>query len=1041
MAAVVKFPLKPAITKPKPKLPRQKSVRAFTAEDLDVHSESAGWESPEVKDSSVTLREKTPEEKAAATKRQTKRRSKSVGAPDFHIRLLPAYLNSIGQSSKKPKDDERQVTERKSSKTKTEKKANIQKDPPECEKMLNAMKDLGFPGGPGVSPHNTMPTKHSYGKRNVQGLPGTGKQSVNSLPGHEEQNVQRLMESGKQSIDGLPYHSIHGLPGADEQGDNGLPGTAKNVQGQAGPGRHSVVGLPHQGQVRPGSVKQIVDSVHNVLGLPGHDKEIDNHQETSSRDDAAEEFNKSPTENTKKPIITIEIPLEGDTLLVDSGISEEKSPTSTIFKKKGLAPPNRCAVGNKKLTRKLSRKLTGRMTQRQRQQLMLEGEFDEFDVGMEEAEETKDRDSIKSPPESDEEGSVSDDTDHEFETEIVTQLNIERSKSEDDDGSTSGDDSSVVEMTKTQRIANELLTTERSYVKKLHLLDQVFHLRIVRTNREDQMFPENVIPRMFSNIKSIYQFHNDFLLPQLERRMAEWHAEPRFGDVMRKFAPFLKLYSEYVKNFDCAMKMINFWTDRSPKFARLLADIQKEPECGHLTLQHHMLEPIQRVPRYQLLLKDYLRHLDVHSVDRQDTEKALDLVAMAATHSNEAMRKIEKFRKLLGVNERLAGTIDLINPSRELVKEGKIIRISARDGDHIERYLFLFNDLLLVCQSLPLIIGTKQQFKIKSKIDVEGLQVFEGHNLETPNTFYVQGQQKSIELHTSSVEEKLEWQNALDSVIAEHNNKRSVRRASVMLGNHVDREIIGKVPPVWIKDQETSMCMNCTTTFTTFRRRHHCRACGHVICGKCSSHKAPLIYNDNIVSRVCDTCYEILCPVDPGQSKAVQSQASVRNQPQQQQHQPQHKKLPVILQVKASDPCVLSGYLHISCNKKTWLRRWFSVRDNFVLYSFKAHQDVVALTSLPLPGYNVVPVEPKDGIDRENTLKVFHNGDSSKVYFLQTEDEASLNRWIDVLQKVVQLELPPAEKQPDVHSPTAQTFIPDDLDDKQETSINPPSDC
>lgn len=28
------------------------------------------------------------------------------------------------------------------------------------------------------------------------------------------------------------------------------------------------------------------------------------------------------------------------------------------------------------------------------------------------------------------------------------------------------------------------------------------------------------------------------------------------------------------------------------------------------------------------------------------------------------------------------------------------------------------------------------------------LQVFEGHNLETPNTFYVQGQQKSIELHT-----------------------------------------------------------------------------------------------------------------------------------------------------------------------------------------------------------------------------------------------------------------------------------------------------
>lgn len=33
--------------------------------------------------------------------------------------------------------------------------------------------------------------------------------------------------------------------------------------------------------------------------------------------------------------------------------------------------------------------------------------------------------------------------------------------------------------------------------------------------------------------------------------------------------------------------------------------------------------------------------------------------------------------------------MDLINPGRELIKEGKIIRISAKDGDHIERYLFL----------------------------------------------------------------------------------------------------------------------------------------------------------------------------------------------------------------------------------------------------------------------------------------------------------------------------------------------------------------
>ena len=41
-------------------------------------------------------------------------------------------------------------------------------------------------------------------------------------------------------------------------------------------------------------------------------------------------------------------------------------------------------------------------------------------------------------------------------------------------------------------------------------------------NRSTRMFPDDVIPQMFSNIKSIYQFHNDFLLPQLAERMQKW---------------------------------------------------------------------------------------------------------------------------------------------------------------------------------------------------------------------------------------------------------------------------------------------------------------------------------------------------------------------------------------------------------------------------------------------------------------------------------------------------------------------------------------
>ena len=49
---------------------------------------------------------------------------------------------------------------------------------------------------------------------------------------------------------------------------------------------------------------------------------------------------------------------------------------------------------------------------------------------------------------------------------------------------------------------------------------------------------------------------------------------PKIGDVMKKFAPFLKLYTEYVQNFDNANVVISSWLEKSPKFASLVEKIQ-----------------------------------------------------------------------------------------------------------------------------------------------------------------------------------------------------------------------------------------------------------------------------------------------------------------------------------------------------------------------------------------------------------------------------------------------------------------------------------
>ncbi|KAL8002802.1 putative C2 domain, FYVE zinc finger, protein-tyrosine phosphatase, catalytic, Myotubularin family [Plasmopara halstedii] len=63
--------------------------------------------------------------------------------------------------------------------------------------------------------------------------------------------------------------------------------------------------------------------------------------------------------------------------------------------------------------------------------------------------------------------------------------------------------------------------------------------------------------------------------------------------------------------------------------------------------------------------------------------------------------------------------------------------------------------------------------------------------------------------------------------------------------------------PVWERDEDAPCCKRCKKRFKTLlRNRHHCRCCGYVFCGRCTSHRMSLPdfgYYD--VVRVCKICY------------------------------------------------------------------------------------------------------------------------------------------------------------------------------------------
>lgn len=58
------------------------------------------------------------------------------------------------------------------------------------------------------------------------------------------------------------------------------------------------------------------------------------------------------------------------------------------------------------------------------------------------------------------------------------------------------------------------------------------------------------------------------------RSCAHRDSNPRIGDILQKLAPFLKMYGEYVKNFDRAMELVNIWMERSTQFKTIIQEIQ-----------------------------------------------------------------------------------------------------------------------------------------------------------------------------------------------------------------------------------------------------------------------------------------------------------------------------------------------------------------------------------------------------------------------------------------------------------------------------------
>ena len=234
----------------------------------------------------------------------------------------------------------------------------------------------------------------------------------------------------------------------------------------------------------------------------------------------------------------------------------------------------------------------------------------------------------------------------------------------------------------------EVVSSERSYLRHLEIVQEYFASQL----QELKILPHKDFVSIFGDIPCILQVNKE-LLHCLET------AEDKIGSVFLQLAPYLKFYSTYASDFEKAAQLVEKWNTKSKAFKTFVASQESRPEV-QLKLNSLLITPIQRVPRYKMLLEDVIKKTPDNHVDKVSLKEALKQIEDVAQHIEERLKEHEMAKVMLNIQKSLAGNQpNIIAPGRRLLKQGKLMKVPRAGGTHgQQRYFVLFSDILMYCK-------------------------------------------------------------------------------------------------------------------------------------------------------------------------------------------------------------------------------------------------------------------------------------------------------------------------------------------------------
>ncbi|GFY63304.1 triple functional domain protein, partial [Trichonephila inaurata madagascariensis] len=134
---------------------------------------------------------------------------------------------------------------------------------------------------------------------------------------------------------------------------------------------------------------------------------------------------------------------------------------------------------------------------------------------------------------------------------------------------------------------------------------------------------------VFGNVEAIYEWHRDSFCAEIEKCIEE---PQRLGILFRRYERRLNMYVVYCQNKPKSEYIVSEYLDT------FFEDIRQK--LGHkLTLPDLLIKPVQRIMKYQLLLKDILKYTEKAGLEEeaQNLRKAVQIMHVVPKAANDMM--------------------------------------------------------------------------------------------------------------------------------------------------------------------------------------------------------------------------------------------------------------------------------------------------------------------------------------------------------------------------------------------------------------------